>query len=1112
MNYIEELYKSRKNIYTLIKNRGYECVNNVLSMDEIRLGVEQYGLETLDIHIVNSDRQLVVRYIDNIKQNVSKIISFLFEGYQLNTSDELILIDCQMSHKVPYDKYNQIENTEYENVRIVSLKTLQFNIIDNILVPKHRLLSKIEKKSIKKQYYLESYSKIPILRFSDPISRYYGYKTHDMIEINRKGTIVYRYVAHNINSVPRKLSITTEKKEQKIELSEQVSSKEVLKSMNDSDPLLPVEDDALPDSALYLKDLGRTYYVGKDYNSSYHGYTINLLKSMIQKEIRRCVYKGAVWVAGEICSIQQLYVSLRTLRKTIESIGDDELDDIINENMSKQVSREQLIDRCISLKDRKKSDTFSRLDWIEWCKASEKNIHSGINNFLHRLMIISVEDCFSGWLPKKITKHLQILLQYPHHPLFEEHLLKCIVLMVYSPKIRLTSDVKAAYLLTITKPPFSKAIEMYNSLLTNPTDFGIDDDLSIKIRDMIVSIKSIKDEFNQHEQELIKEYVKETPLQFILKEKGDILTCSLGIVSCLKNSSDHSMYWINELFKQGNNCNVQIIDGKTQSGKSKRSKQCIYLIWKILLEYTKWKSSEKEVYTQLYSLVKILRYWYFFGDLGNLNQPKILPESRLFVYYSYLLFNRVEQVEFSLDTEMSIPDIGEFRLSITSEESNQMRIPGYVKDIHVRKESIKINKQIEEMKSRLDALEPTEFFTTYSSRMKDFVSEVRDYSSIESKFKSGTLSKEDIMTFLTKEVRDHIHFAKIASRVNNESIQFLKPEYRAIYIAMKGKQTDVSSQISDIISYASESQCDQSDDSHEEEKEQPKGMLSLDLLSNYISMSGSDDRFMNIPSYTIDQDQEDIITNSPQGQVLCGKGKVRVLLFSDYIVKGPYDITKKGHIKKLENNIIYTDKLSKLEDSLLLPEEKRASLPWDAVLEIENRKYLVAKNVGGSSIQLMENPDTKLEQGRKVACDGSYVDSIMSLINKKTGGDISHLTKPIIDGVLQHLYLRYVLNIGDTSLRNILLRKDGSQRIVAGIDLEEQLSKTPQNTKLHMLFGSGLPRKEIRGILIDHIGDIIEINEETAIDLDSDTGMGLENLYVEVIKGRVKRYHSAEIE
>jgi hypothetical protein len=77
---------------------------------------------------------------------------------------------------------------------------------------------------------------------------------------------------------------------------------------------------------------------------------------------------------------------------------------------------------------------------------------------------------------------------------------------------------------------------------------------------------------------------------------------------------------------------------------------------------------------------------------------------------------------------------------------------------------------------------------------------------------------------------------------------------------------------------------------------------------------------------------------------------------------------------------------------------------------------------------------------------------------------------------LQHLYFRFLFDIGDSGTHNILLRQDHGAigRLIAGIDLEESRKKVQSQHRLDHLFKKGPSKKqtEIYKPLVNEIQSI----------------------------------------
>ena len=113
--------------------------------------------------------------------------------------------------------------------------------------------------------------------------------------------------------------------------------------------------------------------------------------------------------------------------------------------------------------------------------------------------------------------------------------------------------------------------------------------------------------------------------------------------------------------------------------------------------------------------------------------------------------------------------------------------------------------------------------------------------------------------------------------------------------------------------------------------------------------------------------------------------------------------------------------------------------------------------------------DSSVEQGRQVAVRGSYVDSVGVLLQTST-----EIDPQILLATLQHFYLRYLLGVGDSNLNQVLIRRDHSERLVAGIDMEEKRSREGTGSTMNLLF-SKPPRKVVRQLLQPYLKDIQQL-------------------------------------
>lgn len=205
-----ELITVRMTLYELLQCRGIQSssMNIKLSPDAIDILTQELNstinTTQADIFVVDpiTKKRIYIRFynsdIDPI--DMSNEYKRLSASHFLNsTYDDFIFVLLNDISDIPVETVRYLEHL-YENVNVFYYKELLYNITKHNLVPKCELLSDpLEKSELKKTLMLKSFKQLPAQHRSDPVSRFYGFRTNDVIKVYRRSAcnriaIVYKII------------------------------------------------------------------------------------------------------------------------------------------------------------------------------------------------------------------------------------------------------------------------------------------------------------------------------------------------------------------------------------------------------------------------------------------------------------------------------------------------------------------------------------------------------------------------------------------------------------------------------------------------------------------------------------------------------------------------------------------------------------------------------------------------------------------------------------------------------------------------------------------------------------------------------------------------------
>jgi len=213
----------------------------------------------------------------------------------------------------------------------------------------------------------------------------------------------------------------------------------------------------------------------------------------------------------------------------------------------------------------------------------------------------------------------------------------------------------------------------------------------------------------------------------------------------------------------------------------------------------------------------------------------------------------------------------------------------------------------------------------------------------------------------------------------------------------------------------------------------------------------------------------------PLAQKRTSKNKAFVHVGKDAIFKGPYA----AQSLKLINNLRYPWLIHLLEEMLGLPLASRGVYRWN-MLHVcpasEERVYYVGgENVGAPQRMQVESASTQVDAACRVVVRETLLRRVSEIEKVKVGSRYERhpdFDEQVAVASLQHLYLRFLFNIGDSGTHNILVREDRatSGRPIAGIDFDEHRREQEGRTLWDCFFKSEYTYLEdIYGPLVNRI-------------------------------------------
>jgi DNA-directed RNA polymerase subunit H (RpoH/RPB5) len=193
---ISHIFNSRKILLELMEKQGYN-VNDYanFSINEVNSMKQNNQLDMLletnenKVTPENPKKKIYIRYYLTVRpaaKNIQEMIDDLFIlSETLKKTDTLFIIIKDEPNETLINEIKHIWESEGVFIVIESIKRLQFNILEHILVPPHRVVLESEAIEIMKKYNITSKTQFPDISRFDPVARVIGLRPGQLCHITR---------------------------------------------------------------------------------------------------------------------------------------------------------------------------------------------------------------------------------------------------------------------------------------------------------------------------------------------------------------------------------------------------------------------------------------------------------------------------------------------------------------------------------------------------------------------------------------------------------------------------------------------------------------------------------------------------------------------------------------------------------------------------------------------------------------------------------------------------------------------------------------------------------------------------------------------------------------
>ena len=198
---ISQVYKSRSVLLELMNKQNYIVtdyqdfsvneINTMKTNNQLDMILEKKlsSNKTADTDDQQLTKKIYIKYYlgKSLRPgNLQEMIDDLFTVEEVLTKDDTLLVVVKDEvNETLINTLKHIWESEKIFIILIPLQRLQFNILEHILVPPHRVLDESEKINIKNRYNVMNDNEFPELSRFDPVAQAIGIRPGEVCEITR---------------------------------------------------------------------------------------------------------------------------------------------------------------------------------------------------------------------------------------------------------------------------------------------------------------------------------------------------------------------------------------------------------------------------------------------------------------------------------------------------------------------------------------------------------------------------------------------------------------------------------------------------------------------------------------------------------------------------------------------------------------------------------------------------------------------------------------------------------------------------------------------------------------------------------------------------------------